>query len=445
MEKYVIIALCALSLAFSAAALVMLIAARRRERNDRSDEYLRQMLADRLGSELRMLRGELSAELRENRRENAASLSSGLRDSVELQNSALIKLSQEMNDSLGSLRRSVAEMSVGMDKRMEAVRATMELRLAAMQEDNQRKLDEIRGTVDERLQKTLEEKVGQSFRTVSERLEQVYKGLGEMQTLATGVGDLKKVLTNVKTRGIMGELQLGRILEQILTRSQYDENVVTRRGSRDPVEFAVRLPGRTDDDAPVYLPIDSKFPTEAYMALLDAYDTADRQRVETAGRELEQTIKRCARDISDKYIDPPNTTDFAVLFLPFEGLYAEVVRRAGLLESLQREQHVVVAGPSTLSALLNSLQLGFRTLAIEKRSNEVWNLLAAVKTEFAAFNKVLVSAQERLTRANNDLDQLVGVRTRKILGRLRSVDELPEPQAGLLIEPPAGDAYTEEE
>ncbi len=499
---YLIIALCALSLMLSAVTLAVVLSAKKRAEGDRSSEYLQQAISDRLGAELRELRAEMSGELRESRRESSAAVSSGLRDSSAMQNAALVKLSQEMTVSLGTLRRSVAEMSGGLDTRMEAIRTTMETRLtamsratdekldaeraametrltemsgnsdakleavrttmetrltimsgstdakleairgtmetrlAAMQADNQRKLDEIRGTVDERLQKTLEEKVSQSFRLVNERLEQVYKGLGEMQTLATGVGDLKKVLSNVKTRGIMGELQLGRILEQILTPSQYDTNVVTKRGSRDPVEFAIRLPGRGEEDGPVYLPIDSKFPTEDYSALLDAYETSDKAQIDAAGRELESTIRRCARDISDKYIDPPHTTDFAVLFLPFEGLYAEVVRRNGLLEALQRDYRINVAGPSTLSALLNSLQLGFRTLAIEKRSTEVWNLLAAVKTEFGNFNKVLLSAQDRITRASADIDTLVGVRTRKIMGKLKTVDELPAEQAALMIGAP---------
>ena len=431
---YLIIALCAAAVILSTITLILILQAQKRAREDRSNEYLQQMIADSLQSELRMVRMELNAELRANRKENSDALALGLQNSVAMQNAALLKLSQEMNDSLGTLRRSVAEMSGGLDSRMEAIRTTVEHRLAAMQIDNQRKLDEIRGTVDERLQKTLDEKVGQSFRLVNERLEQVYKGLGEMQTLATGVGDLKKVLSNVKTRGIMGELQLERILAQSLTPAQYAKNVITKKGTRDPVEFAVKLPGKTDSDSPVYLPIDSKFPTEPYMALLDAYDTADRQLMDIAGKNLENTIKKFAKDISEKYIDPPNTTDFAVLFLPFEGLYAEVVRRGDLLESLQREYHINVAGPSTLSALLNSLQLGFRTLAIEKRSTEVWNLLAAVKTEFSTFSKVLSTAQDRLNRASADLDTLVGVRTRKILGKLKTVDELPAEQATLLLD-----------
>ena len=431
---YIIIILCLLSVTLSAVTLILFLQAQKRAKQEAANEKINQIITDTLNVELRALRAELSAELRENRKENADALSRGLQNSVAMQNAALLKLSQEMNDSLGTLRRSVAEMSGGLDSRMEAIRNTMEVRIAAMQADNQRKLDEIRGTVDERLQKTLEEKVGQSFQLVNERLEQVYKGLGEMQTLATGVGDLKKVLSNVKTRGIMGELQLERILEQILTPAQYEKNIVTKKGSRDPVEFAVKLPGKNDDDSPVYLPIDSKFPTEAYMALLDAYDTSDKSLIDAASKNLENTIKKFAKDISGKYIDPPHTTDFAVMFLPFEGLYAEIVRRSDLLETLQRDFHINIAGPSTLSALLNSLQLGFRTLAIEKRSTEVWNLLAAVKTEFGNFSKVLASAQDRLTRASADLDTLVGVRTRKILGKLKTVDELPMEQAALLLD-----------
>ena len=295
-----------------------------------------------------------------------------------------------------------------------------------MQTDNGKRLDEMRRTVDEKLQKTLDEKLQQSFSRVSEQLESVYKGLGEMQALATGVGDLKKVLSNVKTRGILGEIQLGAILEQLLAPEQYEENVATVKGSANRVEYAVKLPG--DGSSPVYLPIDAKFPIDAYNALLDAYDAADAAQAETAAKQLEQRIRLFAKDIHTKYIHVPETTDFGIMFLPVEGLYAEVVRR-GMVERLQNEFKVIVAGPTTMAALLNSLQMGFRTLAIQKRSSEVWDVLSAVKQEFETFGAALVQTQKRLNQASNDLENLVGVRTRQIQRRLRGVTLLPDAQA----------------
>ncbi|MEG2175059.1 MAG: DNA recombination protein RmuC, partial [Oscillospiraceae bacterium] len=306
--------------------------------------------------------------------------------------------------------------------KLENIRISVEQRLTALQEDNAKKLEQMRHTVDEKLQHTLDERLGQSFAQVSQRLEQVYRGLGEMQTLAAGVGDLKKVLSNVKTRGILGEIQLGAILDQILSPEQYAANVNTRRGSAAVVEYAVRMPGDGEHD--VWLPIDAKFPADAYSALVDAYDSGDAERVALCGRELEKRIKGCAKDIRDKYLDPPNTTDFAIMFLPFEGLYAEVVRR-GLLETLARDYKVSIAGPTTMAALLNSLQMGFRTLAIQKRSSEVWEVLGGVKTEFGKFESVLESAQNRLRKTGEDLDSLIGTRTRAIQRRLRQVTELP--------------------
>jgi len=271
------------------------------------------------------------------------------------------------------------------DQKLEQLRRTVEERLLLMQQDNGRKLDQMRATVDERLNATLEQRLGESFKLVSERLEAVYKGLGEMQTLASGVGDLKKVLTNVKTRGIWGEIQLGNLLEQILTPEQYATNVLTKAGSNDRVEFAVKLPARDGQDSIIWLPIDAKFPIEDYERLIAAQDQANLPRIEELGKSLENRIKLEGKTIRDKYIDPPHTTDFGILFLPVEGLYAEVLRRPGLCEILQREYKVVITGPTTLAALLNSLQMGFRTLAIEKRSSEVWSLLSAVKTEFGKF------------------------------------------------------------
>jgi DNA recombination protein RmuC len=292
-----------------------------------------------------------------------------------------------------------------------------------MQSDNNRLLSEMRETVDERLQKTLEERLGQSFRLVSDSLEQVYKGLGEMQTLASGVGDLKKVLSNVKTRGILGEIQLAAILEQILSPEQYVENLTIKDGSR--VEFAVKLPG--DESSPVYLPIDAKFPADAYNRLVDAYDSCDSVLIDSARKNLEHSIKASARSISEKYIDPPLTTDFAIMFLPVEGLYAEVIR-LGLIESLQTLFKVNIAGPTTMAAILNSLQMGFKTLAIQKSSGETWRTLSAVKTEFARFENVLIKAQRRLGQAGSELDLLIGVRTRMIMNKLNDVTELPVSQ-----------------
>ena len=295
-----------------------------------------------------------------------------------------------------------------------------------IQEDNNKQIDEMRKTVDKKLQQTLEEKMTQSFALVNERLEQVYKGLGEMQTLASGVGDLKKVLSNVKTRGILGEIQLGSILSEILSPAQYEENAVTKKGTKNVVEFAIKLPA--DDDGFIYLPIDSKFPGDSYSALRDAIDDGDKLKIDLAAKQLVTTIKNEAKDIRDKYIDPPNTTDFAIMFLPFEGLYCEVVNR-GLVEVLQRDYKVNVAGPSTMAALLSSLQMGFKTLAVQKRSTEVWKILSDVKKEFDTFNSVLENTQNRLKQANDELEKLVGVRTRQIQRKLKDVqstDTLPD-------------------
>lgn len=303
------------------------------------------------------------------------------------------------------------------DKRLEDLAAKMD----KMTAENIRQLDNIRETVDEKLQKTLEERITQSFKTVSDRLEQVHKGLGEMQTLASGVGDLKKVLSNVKTRGILGEIQLGSILEQILSPEQYEENVKTRASGNERVEFAVKMPGSGDDF--VYLPIDAKFPGDTYEALMNAYEMGDKALVDAASKNLENAVKKAAKDIHDKYIEPPYTTDFAIMFLPFEGLYAEVVK-SGLTEKLQRDYKVNIAGPTTMAALLNSLQMGFKTLAIQKRSSEVWKVLAAAKTEFGKFQIVIEKTQQRLNQANEELDKLVGVRTRSINRTLKSISDM---------------------
>lgn len=313
---------------------------------------------------------------------------------------------------------------------LEGVRATLERQLSAIRQDNNAKLDEMRQTVDEKLQKTLNDRMTESFRLVNDRLEQVYRGLGEMQTLAQGVGDLKKVLSNVKTRGILGEVQLGAILEDILTPEQYGKNVATVPGSRNVVEYAVKLP--VEDGGFVWLPIDAKFPGDSYAALRDAYDAGDPAAIQSAVRQLLLTVRMEAKDIREKYISPPHTTEFGILFLPFEGLYAEVVNR-GMVETLQREYRVNIAGPSTMAALLGSLQMSFRTIAIQRRSGEVWNILGAVKTEFDKFAEALAMTQNRLEQASSELDRLVGVRTRQIQRKLRGVSSLPQEQSAALF------------
>lgn len=328
---------------------------------------------------------------------------------------------QSQNDRAIQLEQRLHSFSSGNAQSLENIRRSVDEKLESIRRENLRQLDEMRQTVDEKLQKTLEEKMNKSFSLVNERLEQVYKGLGEMQTLAVGVGDLKKVLSNVKTRGILGEIQLGAILSEILTKEQYEENIATKKGSKNVVEFAIKLP--SDGAGTVYLPVDSKFPGDTYSALRDAVESCDKQRIESAQKALVQRIKGEAKDIHDKYIDPPNTTEFAIMFLPFEGLYSEVVNM-GLVEVLQREYKVNIAGPSTMAALLNSLQMGFKTLAVQKRSAEVWKILGSVKTEFDKFNDVLVMTQQRLDQANKELDKLVGVRTRQIQRQLKDVESV---------------------
>ncbi len=331
-------------------------------------------------------------------------------------------LAQSVETSLSRLQTQQADAAMQTEQKLEQLRRSMTESLNHMQTASQLQLDGIRRTVDEKLQETLDRKLSESFQQVSQRLEAVYKGLGEMQSLAAGVGDLKKVLSNVKTRGILGEIQLGAILEQILSPEQYAANVATKKGSQANVEYAVRLPG--SDGRPVWLPVDAKFPLDAYQQLLDAYDAADPALADSAKKALFQRVKGFAKEVRTKYIDPPNTTDFAILFIPTEDLYAELIR-GGMAETLQRDYQVTLAGPTTMSALLNSLQMGFRTLAIQKRSGEVWKVLGAVKTEFNTFASVLESTQKRLAQAGDDLDKLVGVRTRKIQSTLKQVEALP--------------------
>lgn len=334
-----------------------------------------------------------------------------------------VNMAENQKFQLQQMENRLKTFSMENEQKLENIRSTVEKKLTYMQEDNNKQLENIRTTVDEKLQNSLENKLNKSFETVSKQLQQVYKGLGEMQNLAVGVGDLKKVLSNVKTRGILGEIQLSAILKEILSPEQYEENVATKKGSRNVVEFAIKLPA--DDDSFVYLPIDSKFPGDTYAKLVDAMNSGNKEEIEVCSKNLLRTIKSEAKDIHDKYISPPNTTEFAIMFLPFEGLYAEVVNR-GMVEVLQREYKVNVAGPSTMGALLNSLQLGFKTLAVQKRSAEVWQILNDVKREFDAFADVLEKTQTRLNQANTELDKLVGVRTRKIQSQLSKVQKLEE-------------------
>lgn len=342
------------------------------------------------------------------------------------------ELSQGQKAQLETMSTQIGKLSESNEKKLEAVRVTVEDKLQTIQTDNAKQLEQMRQTVDEKLQSTLDKRLSDSFRQVSERLEQVHKGLGEMQTLATGVGDLKKVLTNVKTRGTWGEVQLGAMLEQILNPDQFATNVATKDGS-ERVEFAIKLPGQgTDKDEIVWLPIDAKFPVEDYQRLLDAQEKADLEGVEAAGKQLETRVKGCAWDICEKYLSPPKTTDFGILFLPIEGLFAEVIRRTGLTEYIQRECRVVIAGPTTLWSILNSLQMGFRTLAIQKRSSEVWNLLAAVKTEWTKYGEVLDQVHKKIHQASETIEK-AKVRTRAIGRKLKDVEELPAGEAGTVL------------
>ncbi len=356
-----------------------------------------------------------------------------LREGREAQMTQLSAMDKSLSDKMGSVNEQLGQFEKRLHgftaettQNLENIRTTVDKNLRGMQEDNNKKLDDMRQIVDEKLQKTLSERMNESFKLVNERLEQVYKGLGEMQTLAQGVGDLKKVLTNVKTRGIVGEIQLGAILEDILAPEQYETNVATRPGSRNVVEYAVKLP--VENGGFVWLPIDSKFPGDTYGALRDAYEDGAREQIDSCVKALIQTLKAEAKDIHDKYLEPPHTTDFGILFLPFEGLYAEVVSR-GMVEVLQRDYHVNIAGPSTMAALLNSLQMSFRTIAIQKRSGEVWSVLGAVKTEFDKFEACLTQTQTRLDQASRELDKLVGTRTRAIRRKLKGVTELSEAES----------------
>lgn len=346
-------------------------------------------------------------------------------------NRTIIDLSKMQKAQFDTFSTQLKELKKETEDQLKEIRATVETKLQTLQEENGKKLDDMRNVVDEKLQETVEKRFNESFKLISERLEQVHKGLGEMQTLASGVGDLKKVLTNVKTRGNLGEIQLGAILEQILSPEQYAHNAIIKEGTQERVEYVIRLPGKSNDNKSLLLPIDSKFPNEDYQRLLDTYENIQNYSpadIERISRQFEASVKKNAKDIREKYINPPVTTDFAIMFVPTEGLYAEILRRAGLFEVLQRDFKVTVVGPTNLVAFLSSLQMGFKTLAIEKRSSEVWEVLGAVKTEFGTFGGILEKTKKKLQEATNVIDQ-AGVRSRAIERKLRDVQELPQEQA----------------
>ena len=377
-----------------------------------------------LQKEFLLNREELSKNLKENRNE--------LTQSIERLNETLIK---KAKDDREELRTTLKDFEASFTKNVESFNALqkqkfdeMKIKQGEMIKTTELRLERMRETVDEKLHKTLEERLGKSFEMVTQQLLVVQKGLGEMQTIASGVGDLKKVLSNVKTRGVLGEIQFGNILEEIMSREQYETNVKTKKGSDAIVEFAIKLPGKDNNDGSVYLPIDAKFPQEDYVRLQTAYEAGDPIAVEISMKALLQAVKKFAKDISTKYIDPPHTTDFGIMFLPIEGLFAEVVRQPDMIAFLQREYKIVVTGPTTLAAMLNSLQMGFKTLAIQKRSSEVWNVLASVKKEFNTFGGVLEKAQKKLNEANNEIENLVGTRTRIMQSKLKNVEQLELPE-----------------
>ena len=378
---------------------------------------------------------ELRMELSNSLQAFGQTISENQRAAAESQDKRLFGMEQNNALDFERLRKSqedrIHSLEQNNEQKLEAIRQTMERRLTAIQTDNAEQLEKMQKVVDEKLEKTLESRISESFKLVSSQLEQVYKGLGEMQAVAAGVTDLKKVLSNVKTRGILGETQLSAILSEILSPEQYECDIATKPGSSERVEFAIRLPG--DGETPVYLPIDAKFPGETFASLQDAYDKGDPDAIAQAAKMLEIRLKAEAKDIRTKYIDPPHTTDFGILFLPFEGLYAEAVNR-GYIEELQRTYHINVTGPSTMAAFLNSLQMGFRTLAIQKRSGEVWQVLGAVKTEFEKFGEVLERSQQRLQQVNTELDTLIGTRTRAITRKLKDVEKLDAFDSGNLLD-----------
>ncbi|WP_407692496.1 DNA recombination protein RmuC [Ramlibacter aquaticus] len=436
METWILIAL---ALATLAVAVMLLL------RKPPSNEAGRQELLAANERIERELRREISESSRGARTETLQALATfqeaivkQAAEATRTQNSQIDAFAQQLtllqktlSDTLAMQLQSLGESNA---RRLAEVRETLDAQLAQLQQTNAAKLDEMRQTVDEKLQATLETRLGESFKQVADRLEQVHKGLGEMQSLAQGVGDLQRVLTNVKTRGIFGEVQLEALLEQVLTPEQFERQVETKPNSNQRVDFAIRFPGRSEDGAPVWLPIDAKFPREDYERLLDAHDRADPAAADIAARALEQAVKREAKSISDSYLCPPHTTDFAILFLPIESLYAEVLRRPGLMDGLQRDYRVTLAGPTTLLAMLNSLHMGFRTLALEKQASEVWKVLGAVKTEFERYGKWVGQIRDQVDRAAKTLET-ADTRTRQMQRALKVVEALPEAQAQALLPP----------
>jgi len=429
MELYLLIA----STILIAFTLIVVFISRKGK--DNSDNLKNEIISS-LKEELHEIRRENRELNKDNRQEintifkdHQDTLLKRISENITHQQEQLDLFSKNLNEHLrqrfDELSKQQNEFNKQSKDAIKDIKETIEKHLVAIREDNTRQLDEMRKTVDEKLQTTLEKRLGESFKQVSERLELVHKGLGEMQKLATGVGDLQKVLSNVKTRGILGEYQLGNILEQIMSPEQYSKNVATKKGSQANVEFAINLPGKIDENE-VWLPIDSKFPIENYQLLMDAYDEGDKLKIEVAQKVLLKSIELFAKTISDKYIDPPHTTDFAIMFLPVESLYAEVLRHPGTFEKLQREYHITVTGPTTLSALLNSLQMGFRTLAVQKRSSEVWKVLSGVKTEFGKFSEHLSKVHKQINTASGTLDTLISTRTNALERKLRSVESLDQ-------------------
>ncbi len=424
--------------------LVLALVLRREEA--KSAEAVQILRADLQGGQERLAR-ELRQEIGESARSARLELTQNLatfQQSLVQQSAEATRTQNTQIDAFGqqlallqktlsdTLTLQISAMSESNARRIAEVRQTLEAQLAQLQQTNATKLDEMRATVDEKLHTTLHTRLGESFKQVAERLEQVHKGLGEMQTLAAGVGDLKHLLSNVKTRGMFGEAQLAALLEQVFVADQYAAQVATRPGSKNVVDFAIKLPGKTEDGAPLWLPIDAKFPNEDYERLLDAQQRADAAAADAAAKALEARIRLEAKSIAEKYVEPPHTTDFAILFLPTEGLYAEVLRRPGLMEALQREHRVTLAGPTTLLAMLSSLQMGFRTLALEKRSSEVWQVLGAVKTEFGKFGDVLAKVKSQTETVLNTLSS-AEVRSRAMGRALRQVEALPDAQAQALL------------
>ena len=437
-----------LSLFFNVLILILLFVVYRKTGSSNQTEQLLgiKLQLDQLRNDIYRQQEGLRSELNRNMQETMNNFGSiilkTLRSTNDIQNGIVKDMDKNMQEKLDQNQRLLSDSLSQVEKRLqtyaaestaklENIRLSVERKLSELQADNNKKLDDMRQLVDEKLQKTLNERMTESFKLVNDRLEQVYKGLGEMQSLAQGVGDLKKVMSNVKTRGILGEIQLGAILEEILSAEQYVTNVETKKGSGKVVEYAIKLP--SEDGSFVYLPIDSKFPGETYGHLRDAYERGNPEEIQNCVKVLLNTIKAEAKDIRDKYIDAPNTTDFAIMFLPFEGLYAEVVNR-GMIEVLQRDYHVNLAGPSTMAALLNSLQMGFKTFAIQQRSSEVWKVLGAVKTEFDKFADALRSTQARLTQANEELDKLVGTRTRRMQLKLRGLTQMTSADAEKILQ-----------